>query len=138
MRRRGEQKPGVVRRVPVEASRELLTVGPDAKAWSSPAEFADAAQRLGGRLAGSLVRLRPPAGTDPTVVRAVRESVLKLGAEQARVVPAPRVVVATAPRAPVLRRSLRQVAEQVAAEATTEDRPALAAAVDRALAAAGL
>jgi hypothetical protein len=124
-----------VRRVPVEGSRPLVTVGPESRAWEDPRGFS---AKVVGDLTGAIVRVRPPAGATAEDARLVREAVERLGAHRVRLLPAPRVTAVVARREPAARRSVRRVVEGLVASASTEDRPALAAAVERALAAAGL
>jgi hypothetical protein len=139
--RRRVSKIGGVRRVELNA-RELRTVDETAKVWEEPDQFLSIPplQETRPSLRDCILRLQPPEWADPAMVRQVRDAMLKMGAAAVRIdapTRASTVTASTSPEPPS-DRTLRQVVEQMVAEANTRDRGALAAVVEGAMAGAGL
>lgn len=117
--------------VPLE-SAQVIEVGPGDAAWGDPDDLPPCA--------GAFVVVKPPADADDAAVEAMRSAVEAAGPRALRVMPRPRgqVVPRAKQAATRSRAGLRQVVEELVAAANTKDRPALAAAVEEALAGAGL
>jgi hypothetical protein len=133
-----------VRRVPV-TSRALVTIGPDHKFWKHQDPMAanaywNTVDEDLVRCGGVIVRVRPPAIALPAWVQRLVEDLKRDGAAAVRVEwPARAAVVPEQGRgAAAPHEGVRDVVLRMVAQANTRDRAALSAAVEAALAAAGL
>jgi hypothetical protein len=123
-----------VRRVGL-TSRRLLTYGRESSIWAA-GQCDDDLEVCGG----VIVRLQPPASVGEAQVQDMRRRLLADGAAAVRVEwPARAAVVPEQGRkAAAVHEGTRDVVLRMVAQANTRDRAALSAAVEAALAAAGL
>jgi hypothetical protein len=105
----------------VEDARALLTLGPDAKCWTSPARIAHDV----GIPLGSIVRVLPPPDASDEAVAFVRTSLEAAGAAVVRVLPRRKGSVLPQARPAEVHKTTREVVEQLVGESNVEDREAL-------------
>jgi hypothetical protein len=117
--------------VPLDSTRDLVTIRPSDPVWSSSEPTCKA---------GAIIRLQPPATASDADVTRVREWFLRSGAVRVRVEPraAGEKVVAPVETKPAVRASMRTVVLEMAEEARTHNREALRAELDRALSEEGI
>ena len=95
------------------------------------------------RIVGSFVRLQPTPGDTAEALQTLKRELLKMGAQAVKILPVPRTEAAVEDMAPSRvendERPMRQVVMDRAERANNvDDRPALVAALDESLDAAGL
>lgn len=108
-----------VRRVSVEGARELLTVPPDAPIWGgSPPSYRT-------KVAGAIVRLRPPEKATDDDVEEIRKFFLGKGAAKVTVLPRPRAELLPSKVEKAKAVGAREAVTALVAESNSRDRESL-------------
>lgn len=128
--RRETAEPGfLVVEVPLERSREFVTIGPDAEAWSVPEAAQDLAESFsyaGQVFDGSFVRLEPPPDASDETVEWVRGVCVNGGAIRVFVVPRRRVAEVLEPKGEIAAGARpRDVVLQLVEESPLQEKDAL-------------
>ena len=125
---------GSVQHVSLDDARQLLTVPVDSSIWGGSPPHARAMKKI----AGAIVRLRPPEGATDDTIAEVRAFFVKYGAEKVIVLPRPRAELLPSKVEKAKAVGAREAVNALVAEANSKDKAALEKLCERVMGEVGL